>query len=227
MNQKVIVITGANGNLGSALVKHFINLNWLVVGIVHRCKNIQSVSSCYHEIELDLLNELAVKECVDTILNQFGDIDIAVLTAGGFDMGNVEQTSFDDIKKQIQLNFETAYNIARPLFLQMKKSGSGKIYFIGSLAGMDTNKSKDVTAYGLSKSLLFQLANILNAEVSKSTIKAHVVVPSIIDTPQNRQTMPDADYSLWQKPDSIAKIIANTTTQKGIETILLVSNYLN
>lgn len=75
------------------------------------------------------------------------------------------------------------------------------------MVGIDTNKAKGMTAYGLGKSLLVGLANIINAEYEGTAIKAHVIVPSTIDTPQNRAAMPNADFSKWEKPSEIAAII--------------------
>ena len=78
---------------------------------------------------------------------------------------------------------------------------------IGSKPGIDMHNSKGMVAYGLSKSLIFRLAELFNDESKGTDVIAHVIVPSTIDTPQNRKSMPDADYSKWVKAEMIAEVI--------------------
>ncbi len=158
-------------------------------------------------MELDLLNEAACSESVQHIAQSNSSIDVAVLTTGGFAMGTIATTDIKAIQQQMQLNFETAYNMARPVFLQMMQQKHGHLFFIGSKAGLNTTQAKDVTAYGLSKSLLFRLAEIMQAEAKGTDVLVSVIVPNIIDTPQNRADMPDADFSTWTKPEAIATTI--------------------
>ena len=113
-----------------------------------------------------------------------------------------------DIRKQVLLNFETAYNLARPLFIQMMKQGYGRIFLVGSRPGSDMHQSKGMVAYGLSKSLIFRLAEIMNDEAKGKNIVTSVIVPSTIDTDQNRSSMPEADFSKWVKAEDIASIIS-------------------
>jgi NADP-dependent 3-hydroxy acid dehydrogenase YdfG len=122
-------------------------------------------------------------------------------------MGNISSTKTSDIYKQYQLNFETAYNMARPIFTQMMKQNSGRLFFIGSRAGLEVSKGKGTIAYALSKSLIFRLAEILNAESKGKDVVTSVIVPSIIDTPPNRESMPEADFSTWVTPEQIADVI--------------------
>jgi NAD(P)-dependent dehydrogenase (short-subunit alcohol dehydrogenase family) len=130
-------------------------------------------------------------------------------------MGSVAETGLAAIDKQIKLNFNTAYNVAKPVFAQMLKQGSGRIFLIGSKPGSDMHKSKGMVAYGLAKSLLFQLAELLNDEAKDKNVVTAVVVPSTIDTPQNRQAMPDADFSRWVKPEAIADLIYFYSTEEA------------
>lgn len=209
MSTKNIIVSGAAGNLGKAVVSQFLQQGWKVVGLVHHRSATQEMHpKDYQEWEVDLLNATATTQTVQAIISQLGTIDAAVLTAGGFAMGTIATTSLQDIQQQLQINFETAYNVAKPVFAQMQLQQSGTLFFIGSLAGMNTQNGNGVTAYSLSKSLLFQLANIIHAEAAGTDIKAHVVVPSIIDTPQNRAAMPDADFSHWETPQQIASVIS-------------------
>ena len=134
-------------------------------------------------------------------------IDVLVTAAGGFAMGNIGQSTDKDIQKQLDLNFYPAYNIVKPVFAQMKQQSSGRIFLIGSKSGLDATSGKDTLGYTFSKSLLFRLAEVLNKEAGLLDIVTTVIVPSVIDTPQNREDMPDADFARWVKPSRIAEVI--------------------
>lgn len=214
---KLVVVSGASGNLGKAVVTYFLNQSFQVIGLVHSSSKRTEVIDNYLEMEVDLLDENATQACVASILEKYAKIDIAILTAGGFKSGKIAKTSTEDLEHQYRLNFLTAFNFARPALLQMKEQESGRLFFIGSHPGMDTRKGTNNVAYSLSKSQLFQLANIFNAETEDLDIKTYVVVPSTIDTPENREAMPKADYSKWEKPEAIAEIIGRYA-QMSVET---------
>ena len=215
MLSKTIIVTGASGNLGKAIVKKFIDKEYNVIGIVHKKQNNISGENNLEETELDLLNEENSEKFVSGVVEKYGAIDVAVLTAGGFASGNIDKTKTSDITQQYQLNFETAYNIARPVFLQMMKQGNGRIFLIGSRQGLNILKGKSAVAYSFSKSLLFRLAELLNAEAKGKNVVASVIVPSIIDTPSNRESMPDANFSDWVAPSAIADVIYFYSSNEG------------
>lgn len=209
MKKKVALITGVKGNLGSAVVSYFLQQGWQVVGSVRKKSEISNDNPNYVEITTDLLNETECEHFVEESIRLFGRIDTVVLTAGGFEMGTVENTTSKEINRMYQTNFYTAFNVVRPSIKQMKEQGGGTVFFIGSLPGMDTTKAQNTVAYSLSKSLLFNLANIINIKQVETGVKSYVVVPSTIDTPQNRHAVPNADFSKWQQPRAIAKMIGN------------------
>ncbi len=206
MSNKVALVSGANGNLGAAVVEEFLAHSNKVSGLMRK-SNSNLKNENYLILETDLLNEAQSEESVNITIKEFGKIDVAVLTAGGFAMGNIDSTSADDLEKYFKLNFITAYNLVRPLVRQMKGSENRKIFLIGSSVGMDTTKGSKSVAYALSKSSLVQLANMINADMDSTGVQAYVVVPQTIDTPQNRESMPNADFSKWVTPQEIAEII--------------------
>jgi len=206
---KTIIVTGASGNMGQDVVKKFIEEGFHVVGTVIPDDPVKMEIS-HKEFETttaDLMNEEKAGEMVKLVAEKQGSIDVAVLTVGGFAMGKIAETSIADIHKQFKLNFETTYNVARPVFLQMMKQRTGRIFLVGSRPGSNMRDSKGLVAYGLAKSLNFRLAELLNDEAKGTNVVTSVIVPSTIDTPQNRKSMPDADFSTWVKPDEIAAII--------------------
>jgi NAD(P)-dependent dehydrogenase (short-subunit alcohol dehydrogenase family) len=206
---KTAIITGASGNMGQAVVKKFLSEGYYVVGTIvpNDPVVIDVKNKNFEAVIVDLMNEDASQKFIESITTKQETIDAAVLTVGGFAMGKIAETKTSDIAKQYKLNFETAYNVARPVFNQMIKQGSGRIFLIGSRPGSDMHSSKGMIAYGMAKSLIFRLAELMNDEAKGYNVVTSVIVPSTIDTPQNRKAMPDADFGKWVTPETIADII--------------------
>ena len=206
---KTAIVTGASGNMGQAVVKKFIDEGFKVVGTIipNDPVPIDFPRDKFEKIVVDLMSEDDSANFINKIVSEYGSVDAAVLTVGGFAMGSVADTKTNDVAKQYKLNFETAYNVARPVFVQMLKQKSGRIFIIGSKPGLNSANSKGMVAYGLAKSLIFRLAELMNAEAKGTNVVTSVVVPSTIDTPQNRKAMPDSDPEKWVKPEAIADVI--------------------
>jgi NAD(P)-dependent dehydrogenase (short-subunit alcohol dehydrogenase family) len=206
---KTAIVTGASGNLGQAVVKKFLDEDYYVTGTVipNDSVAIELHGKYFETAVVDLMKEDLAQQFVELVALKHGRIDAAVLTVGGFAMGSISTTRTADIEKQYRLNFETAYNVARPVFNQMIKQGSGRIFLIGSRPGADMQDSKGMVAYGLGKSLIFRLAELMNDEAKGTQVVTSVVVPSTIDTPQNRASMPKADHTKWVTPEAIAEVI--------------------
>ncbi len=209
--EKIAIVTGASGNLGHAVVKRFISGGYTVIGTEEDSHKELDFGDAFEKAVIDLTSEADSAAFVDSVIEKYQNINAAVLTVGGFAMGKVADTSIADMQKQYKLNFETAYNVARPVFVQMMKQNSGRIFLIGSRAGMNSKDGQSSVAYSLSKSLIFRLAEILNLEAKGNNVVTSVVVPSTIDTPQNRKSMPEADFSKWVKADEIAEVIFRYT----------------
>jgi short-subunit dehydrogenase len=94
----------------------------------------------------------------------------------------------------------------------MKQRGKGRIFMVGSRPGLDMTQSKGMTAYGLTKSLIFRLAELMNEEARGTEVVTTVIVPSVINTPQNRSSMPKADPATWMSPQAMAEIVYFYTT---------------
>lgn len=215
--KKNVIITGASGNLGKASVEKFIEDGYKVIATVSPGKTVDfEVKGDIETIEADLTNEMNVEEIISKIVNKHQHIDAALLLVGGFAAGGIKETDGASLKKMYTLNFETAYYAARPIFLQMlKQSTGGRIILVGSRPSLNPKDGKNLLAYALSKSLLFKLADLLNAEGSSKNVITSVVVPSTIDTVVNRQAMPSANFSDWVKPEEIAEVMAFITSANG------------
>jgi NAD(P)-dependent dehydrogenase (short-subunit alcohol dehydrogenase family) len=226
---QTVIITGVSGNLGQAVAKKFLNGNFKVIGTVIPNDPVQLTISNpnFETVAVDLMNEGEAEKFVQSVAEKNKTIDVAVLTVGGFAMGSIAETKMADILKQHKLNFQTTYHVARPVFVQMLKQGSGRIFLTGARTGIDMKFSKGTTAYGLSKSLIFRLAELMNEEAKGKNVLTSVIAPSIIDTPQNRQSMPKANPADWVKAEDIADIIyfySNSEASILRETVLKVYN---
>lgn len=206
---KTAIVTGASGNMGQAVVKKLLAKDYHVTGTVipDDSVSIEIHGKHFETAVVDLMKEELAQQFVELVTMKHKQIDVAVLTVGGFAMGTIVETPASAIAKQYKLNFETAYNVARPVFTQMMKQGSGRIFLIGSRPGSDMRNSKGMVAYGLGKSLIFRLAELMNDEAKGTQVVTSVVVPSTIDTPQNRASMPKADFKKWVSPETIADAI--------------------
>lgn len=209
MKNKTAIVTGASGNMGQAVVKKFLAAGYHVVGTIIPNDPVpfDIDDAKLEKVIVDLMNEEDSDQFVKSVISKYGSVDVAVLTVGGFAMGKLADTNSADIHKQYKLNFETAYHVARPAFVQMMQQGSGRIFLIGSRPGLSAKDGKGMVAYGLGKSLLFRLAELMNDEAKGHNVVTGVVVPSTIDTPQNRNAMPDASFDHWVKPEAIANAI--------------------
>jgi len=226
---KVAIVTGSSGNMGQAVVKKFINEGYYVIGTIipNDPVPMDFPADKFEKIVVDLMNEDDSRKFIEATVEKHGSIDAAVLTVGGFAIGKIAETKTSDILKQYKLNFETAYNVAQPMFVQMMKQNNGRIFIIGSKPGLDAKNGKGMVAYGLAKSLIFRLAELMNDEAKGKNVVTSVVVPSTIDTPPNRKSMPDANFDNWVKPESIADVIYwHCTNESSVlrEPVLKVYN---
>jgi len=214
---KNIIITGANGNLGTAVVKKFLEQDFKVIAVDHSGSHLgfadRNPQFELHAVELtdEKESETFVKEAASL----YGNIDCGVLLAGGFEMGGIASTNIGALRNMFTLNFETAYNIARPLFQHMMQNGYGRLVFTGSRPGLQAEEGTNKIAYALSKALLFKLADILNEEAKGKNVTVSVIAPSTIDTKPNRDSMPNANFEKWVKPEQIAEVLAFICSDKG------------
>lgn len=214
---KNVLITGAGGALGKACVTEFLKKDYQVIVILSPNKKLSyATSSSVSIYNTDLMDEAATNTTLVQVIKDHKTIDVALLLVGGFASGNIDTTDGALVRKMISLNFETAFYTARTIFSQMtKQPNGGRIVFVGSRPALDAKAGKGVLAYALSKTLIFKLAEILNEEGKEKNVISSVIVPSIIDTPDNRKAMPKANTNKWVKPESIAEIIEFATSEKG------------
>ena len=202
--ERNIIVTGAAGNLGRAVVSKFKREGYRVIALVEpeSGDELEEADDVY---EVDVTDEASVQDFAKEYQLQYGEVDAIGLLVGGFAMGDIENTSIEDLEKMIRLNFYSAFNMVKNFLPVMKKADFGNFLFVGARPALQPEDGKGVVAYALSKRMVEELANYVAEEAKGTRIRAHLFVPSIIDTPPNREAMPDSDFSLWVSPADIAE----------------------
>ncbi|MFZ1677581.1 MAG: SDR family NAD(P)-dependent oxidoreductase, partial [Saprospiraceae bacterium] len=213
---RTILVTGASGNLGRDVVRHLATEGHQVIALTGSYKMSEEIDKIISfQTQVDLGNQTESAKTMVNLISLYPQLDAAVLLAGGFEMGDIKDTDEVLIDKQIKLNFKTAWFVIQPLMTHFKDKGGGQFILMGAKPALNPSESVSKVAYGLSKSLLFTLAEIINAEGKDTGITASVIVPEVIDTPQNRKDMPDADFSSWVKTSTISEIISFILSDAG------------
>lgn len=199
-----IIVTGAAGGLGRAVVEKFKREGYHVIALL-RPGHEESVEEADDSYEVDVTDESAVLEFVKEFQMQYNDLDALAMIVGGFAMGNIESTSQKDIQSMFHLNFFSSYHLVRGFLPIMKKQQKGTFLFVGARPALQLSDARETIAYALSKKLVLTLSEILAEEIKDTQIRSHVFVPSIIDTEANRAAMPNADFTKWVSAKEIAE----------------------
>ena len=216
LRMKNVIVTGANGNLGQAVTGKLLESGYRVHAVVRK-------ESSRNELEphpqliihtADLSDEKAAHVAAEKILSQ-DQIHAVCLVAGGFAAGDIPSTTGDQLRLQLSQNFESAFYLCTRVLPHMLTHQYGRILFIGSRPALEATAGRKMADYGLSKSLLFKLAEYINAEGKSKNVTAAVIVPGTIDTPPNREAMPDADFSKWVSPEALADIMHMVISDLG------------
>lgn len=206
---KNAIVSGGVGAVGTAIVNKLKSIDYTItatLGPGDKSENDAESKVTYQQI--DLTNDVETKRFVEHYLSRAKTIDLLVLTVGGFSMGSLDETTMNSINRMIDLNFHTAFNLVKPAIEKMRdQETGGQIILIGSRPAINPQEGKNVLAYSLSKSLLFSLAEILNAQYHAHNIDTTVIVPSIVDTPANRKAMPDENFLNWVTPGELADTV--------------------
>ncbi|MCK6429746.1 MAG: SDR family oxidoreductase, partial [Burkholderiaceae bacterium] len=143
---------------------------------------------------------------VASALARFSRIDVLCNIAGGFRMGEaVHETSDATWNFLMDLNARTLLNAAHAVVPQMLAAGGGKIVNVGAASAQ--KGVAQMGAYVASKSAVIRLTETMAAELREKNINVNCVLPTIIDTPENRAAMPDADPKRWVAPEDLASVI--------------------
>jgi len=229
-SNKIVLITGGTGALGTSITKAFLESNATVISSYRNDREkigqtqTDNSKPTVQLVKANVTNEEEVKRLVLEILDKYGHIDILVNVVGAYLGGKtvveLEEKEWD---MMMNVNLKSAFLLSKHVARQMISSKSGKIIHISSRIGLHSEGYD--SAYSASKSGLIRLVESLAEETKESNINVNCIMPSIIDTQANRKTIPNADFNKWVKPDDLANVIlflcseeAKTITGAAIPT---------
>lgn len=209
---RVILITGAGGNLGRAVAEAFAPAG------AHLALVDRNTDGCEATIArlnghasasifaTDLIDPASVQASVDAVLEAYGHIDVLANIAGGFTMGPLLQNTEDkDWDFMMNLNLRSVFNTCRSVLPHMLDHGGGRVINVSARAA-EEGKGR-MGPYCASKAAVITLTESLAAENKFDNINVNCILPGTIDTPENRKDMPDADFSKWVPTAALADVV--------------------
>ncbi len=205
------ILTGAAGNLGRAVAAEFASRG---ANLVLVDRDAQALRTAFGEdsaqrfcVAADLLDAAQTRAALDAAVAHFGRVDVLCNLAGGFRMGEaVHETSESTWEFLWGLNVRTLLHTAEAVVPHMLAQGAGRIVNVGAFSAQRGGAA--MGAYIAAKSAVIRLTESMSAELKEQGINVNCVLPTIIDTPENRAAMPDADPSRWVAPADLARAIA-------------------
>jgi len=210
MSERVVVVTGAFGALGSAVAQAAAGQGARVAlidfaaappaGLAKACG-----PDAFVQGGVDLTDPVAAKAAIDAVAARFGGIDALLNIAGGFRWETLEGGSTDTFDLLYRMNVATAVNACRAAVPHLKRSAAGRIVNVGANGALKA--AAGMGAYAASKAGVHRLTEALAEELKADGVTVNAVLPSIIDTPTNRADMPGADFSTWVAPSDLAAVM--------------------
>lgn len=211
---KIAIVTGGTGALGRVIVSRFAEEGMSIFVPVRSVDQFRKIFDHSAESEsfklrkiyglpCDAFNENEVKEFVEDVIKQAGRIDYLVNTVGGYHpKRNVADTDTELLENQLKLNFFSTFYFTKYSLGNMMQNDFGRVVSIGSKPAIETTAGK--FAYSVTKSGVVNLMQTIAEECKDNNITANVIIPSVIDTAANRESMKNADFSKWVNPEEIA-----------------------
>ena len=207
----VALVTGGTGVLGRAVVAELLEggadvvTTWVVDREREAVESALGDHDGLHLVWADLLAEGGPEGAVSAA-TEVGEVRALVNLVGGFAAG--ERLGEDDpstLEKMLALNLGTALGASRAALPALVEGGGGAIVCVGARAALQPFSGGG--AYAIAKAAVLELVRVLDVEYRDDGVRANAVLPSVIDTPANREASPDADYDRWVKPAEIARVI--------------------
>lgn len=209
LENRTVMITGAAGQLGRAVAAHFADAGARLLLVDRQTDSLQAAFGAdvrHALVAADLLDGPQLQSVLATMFHRFGRIDVLCHLAGGFRMGQaVHETSAANWDFLFDLNARALVNVARAVVPHMIERGGGKVVTVGAFAAQ--KGAAGMGAYCASKSSLIRLTEAMSAELKEQNINVNCVLPTLIDTPDNRTSMPEADPNRWVSPAALAEVI--------------------
>lgn len=206
MTGKIVLVTGANGGLGTYVTQAFLDAGAKVIGTSRKIQQADFASPNFTAMPAEISSREAAAKLVQQAVARFGTIHVLAHTVGGFAGGqSVAETDDATFQQMFDLNLNATFHILRGVIPVMRKAGSGRIIAVGSRAALEPGAG--VGAYSASKAAMVSLMRTVALENQDVGITANVILPGTMDTPGNRKAMPNADFSKWVQPAAVASLI--------------------
>jgi len=220
VQDRVAVITGAAGNLGTVVTKRFVSEQAYVVVVYRDDTELEALLAQLPTegdvlpLKYDVTVEGQVQRMMEETHEQLGGPHILLNLVGGYAGGDtVTDTSDATWEKMMALNLKSVFLCCKHALKYMIPEDYGRIVNISSKVGADMPAK--AAAYAVSKAGVVSLTKCLAQELKGSNVSVTAVMPSIIDTPVTRSVRPDADFSKWVKPEEIAEVLVYLTSEQG------------
>ena len=214
LTNKVALIAGANGGLGMAVTKAFLEAGAQVAGVSPKIQDSDFNHANFRAFPGEIASRDSAQAVCSAVVARFGRIDILVHLVGAFKGGKpVAETDDDTFRSMLDANLVAAFYIIRAVLPDMRTRGSGRILAIGSKAAIET--APMIGAYAASKAALVSLVRTVAIENRDRGITANVVLPGTMDTLANRAAMPGKDPSKWVQPSQVAGMLVHLATDEA------------
>jgi len=206
MKGKVVLVTGANGGLGTYVTQVFLDAGATVIGTSRNIQQSDFSNSGFTAMPAEISTREGAKGLVDQVEARFGKLDVLAHTVGGFAGGqSVADTDDATFQRMFDLNLNSVFHILRAAIPALRQTGDGRIIAIGSRAALEPGAG--VGAYSASKAAMVSLIRTVALENKDVGLRANVILPGTMDTPANRKAIPNADFSKWVRPAGIASLV--------------------
>jgi NAD(P)-dependent dehydrogenase (short-subunit alcohol dehydrogenase family) len=214
MKGKVALVTGANGGLGTYVTQALLDAGNTVIGVSRKIQRSDFSSPSFTALPGEISTAAGAKAMVDTIVARFGRLDVVAHTVGGFAGGqSIAETDDATFQHMFDLNLNSTFYLLRAALPAMRKTANGRIIAIGSRAALEPGAG--VGAYSASKAAMVSLIRTVALENRDVGITANVILPGTMDTPANRRSDPQADFSKWVRPATVAGLVAWLAGEAG------------
>jgi NAD(P)-dependent dehydrogenase (short-subunit alcohol dehydrogenase family) len=214
LHEKVILITGAKGGLGTFVTNSFLESGARVFGVSRSIADSDFPHPNFSAVAAELSDGGRALQVADMVVSKAGRIDGLVHLVGAFAGGHsVAETDDATFDKMLDLNLRSAFHVIRAVLPIMRAQDSGRIVGIGSKAAVEPAALAGV--YGASKAALVSLIRTIARENSDAHVSANIVLPGTMDTPANRAADPKADYSKWVHPCQVAKLLVHLVSDEA------------